>query len=117
MGYFLDANSFYGNKDYETAISFYEKAIKTKDNEPYAYYNLGVCYIKLQEYDKAIEMIKKTLCLNLDAKYFFNLAYCYSMKEDNPKALRYFNMAWALDNEDKDCEKAIDLITQALKKK
>lgn len=60
-------------------------------------------------------MINNALKLNQDAKYFFNLGYCYSMLENNQKALRYFNLAWALDNDDEDCEKAINLITTKLK--
>ncbi|SHE82296.1 tetratricopeptide repeat protein [Clostridium fallax] len=114
MSYFLEGNSLYINKNYEKALSFYKKAIEHKENEPHALYNSAVCYIKLKEYDKAIKMIENTLLLNLDSKYFFNLAYCYSMKDDNKKALRYFNIAWAMNNEDKDCKKAIDLIIKNL---
>ena len=45
-------------------------------------------------------MINNALNLNQNAKYFFNLGYCYAMMADNQKALRYFNLAWALDNDD-----------------
>ncbi len=65
---------------------------------------------------KAIEMITKALELYQDSKYFFNLAYCYSMINNNSKALRYFNLAWALDNADIDCEKAISLILSKISK-
>ena len=39
------------------------------------------------------------------------------MKENTNKALINFNLAWALNNEDTDCEKAIKLITSRLNKK
>ena len=61
-------------------------------------------------------MITNALNLNQNAKYFFNLGYCYAMMADNQKALRYFNLAWALDNDDEDCEKAINAITTKLTK-
>lgn len=61
-------------------------------------------------------MIKKALELHKDSKYFFNIAYCYSMLKDDIKALRYFNLAWALDNLDTDCERAIKLIATKIKK-
>ncbi|EFG90129.1 hypothetical protein CLCAR_0335 [Clostridium carboxidivorans P7] len=32
------------------------------------------------------------------------------MLNDNKKALIYFNMAWCLNNDDVDCEKAINII-------
>lgn len=116
MSYFIKGNELYNNKHYEEALDFYIKAIDEKDNEAYSYYNAGVCYIKLKEFDKAIEMLSKAVKLNTDAKYFFNLAYSYSMINETKKALRYFNIAWALDNTDKDCEKAINLIIGKYKK-
>lgn len=116
MSYFIRGNEFYNNKNYEEAITYYNKAIEEKDNEAYSCYNAGVCYIKLKNHPKAIEMLTKAITLNIDAKYFFNLAYCYSMINDSKKALRYFNVAWALDNSDKDCEKAINLIINKYKK-
>ncbi|SHI32631.1 Tetratricopeptide repeat-containing protein [Clostridium cavendishii DSM 21758] len=114
MNNFLKANEFYNSKNYCEALSYYEKAIENKENEAYSYYNAGVCYIKLKDYSKAINMINNAIALNKDAKYFFNLAYCYSMLQDNKKALRYFNLSWAIDNEDSDCEKAINLITSKI---
>ena len=36
---------------------------------------------------------------------------------DSNKALVNFNMAWALNNDDDDCEKAIKLITSKIRKK
>ena len=38
------------------------------------------------------------------------------MTNNNSKALRYFNLAWALDNADIDCEKAISLILSKISK-
>jgi tetratricopeptide (TPR) repeat protein len=116
MSSFVKGNELYNNKNYGEALSYYIKAIDEKDNEPYSYYNASVCYIKLKDFSKAIDMLSKAIDLNLDAKYFFNLAYCYSMINSPQKALRYFNMAWALDNSDKDCEKAINLIVNKYKK-
>lgn len=92
------------------------KAIETKENEAGAYYNSAVCFIKLLKYEKAIFLLKKAISLKMDSKYFFNLGYCYVMLKDNKKALIYFNTAWTLDNSDKDCEKAINLIIQSYKK-
>ena len=63
----------------------------------------------IHRYDIIVKKIK-------DSKYFFNIAYCYSMLKDDIKALRYFNLAWALDNLDTDCERAIKLIATKIKK-
>lgn len=110
MSYFQKANDYYNIKDYKKAIDMYEKAIKHKDNEASSFYNSAVCFIKLKDYKKAIPLLKSAINLKMESKYFFNLAYCYTMLEDNKKALVYFNTAWTLDNNDNDCEKAINII-------
>jgi tetratricopeptide (TPR) repeat protein len=116
MNYFQKANELYNTQDYKKAIELYQKAIEVKENEASAYYNSAVCFIKLSKYENAITLLKKALYLKIDSKYFFNLGYCYAMLRNNKKALIYFNTAWSLDNSDKDCEKAINLIIQSYKK-
>ena len=116
VSYFEKANDLYNDKDYKKAINFYKKSIENRENEACSYYNAAVCFIKLKEYEKAMELIKSALSLKQESKYFFNLAYCYAMLNDTQKALLYFNTSWALDNNDKDCEKALNLIVKNLKK-
>jgi tetratricopeptide (TPR) repeat protein len=116
MNYFEKANDLYNTKDYEKAISMYQKAIKTKDNEAPSLYNTAVCFIKLKQYDKAIPLLKTAIIKRRDSKYFFNLGYCFAMLKDNKKALIYFNTSWSIDNEDSDCEKAINLIIRNYKR-
>ena len=110
MNYFSEANKLYNTKEYEKAIEYYKKAVESDENKACSYYNSGVCFIKLKNYDEAIFMIKEAIKLQRDSKYFFNLGYCYAMKDLNDKALIYFNMSCSLNNKDTDCEKAINLI-------
>jgi tetratricopeptide (TPR) repeat protein len=116
VNYFNKANELYNIRDYKSAIQLYQKAIQTKENEAASYYNAAVCFIKLKEYDEAIQLLKNAISIKLDSKYFFNLAYCHAMLKNNKKALIYFNTSWTLDNSDKDCEKAINLIINSYKK-
>ncbi|MGL5378979.1 tetratricopeptide repeat protein [Clostridium sp.] len=116
MNNFNEGNKLYNNKEYEKAISYYKEAIKNNENEACSYYNSGVCFIKLKDFDNAITMLKRAISIQKESKYFFNLAYCYAMKEEKSKALIYFNMAWSLDENDEDCEKAINLIISKNKK-
>ncbi len=110
MSYFHKANEYYNAKDYKKAITLYEKAIKFKENEAAALYNSAVCFIKLKDYNKSIDLLKSAIKLKQESKYFFNLGYCYTMLKNNRKALIYFNNAWCLNNDDSDCEKAINVI-------
>ena len=116
MNFFNEGNKYYNMKDYERAIDLYKISIENNDNVACSFYNSGVCFIKLKNFDNAIEMIKKALNIQQESKYYFNLAYCYAMKEEVKKALIYFNMAWSLDSSDSDCEKAINLILSKNKK-
>lgn len=115
MSYFDLANNLYNNEEYEKAINAYKKAIEFKENKPASLYNTAVCFIKLNNYEKAIPILKSAIKEKEDSRYFFNLGYCYAMLKDAKKALIYFNTAWALNNEDYDCEKAINLIINTLK--
>ena len=116
MSYFTDGNKSYNEKQYEKAIDLYTKSIANGENQACAYYNAGVCFIKLKNFTSAISMIRKAVEIQKESKYYFNLAYCYAMLEERTKALLYFNKAWSLDSTDKDCEKAINLLISKNKK-
>lgn len=117
MSYFEEGNICYNSKNYKKAIDLYNLAIKNKDNEASSFYNSAVCHIKLKDFNTAMTMLKKAIMIRQESKYFFNLAYCHTMKKNYDKALMYFNLAWALDNEDNECEKALNMIiSQHVKK-
>lgn len=113
--FFKEANEKYSAKEYEEAIKLYEKSIENKFNEANSWFNMSVCFLKLGEYEKSKTSVKKALKLRLDAKYLFNLAYCYMKENDYKNALLYFNYSWALNNDDLECEKAINSLLKTLK--
>lgn len=116
MNYFNEGNKFYNGKDYEKAIDCYMKAINQNINIACSYYNIGVCFIKLKRFDDAIDILKKAISIKKESKYFFNLGYCYSMENCLDKALCYFNIAWSINPNDDECEKAVNLIISKLQK-
>lgn len=117
MSYFQKANELYNIKDYKKALAMYQKAIELKENETASLYNSAVCFIKLGNFEKAIPLLRSSIIQKGEAKYFFNLGYCYAMLKDTKKALVCFNTAWSLDNSDCDCEKAINSIMRNYIKK
>lgn len=68
---------------------------------------------KEKKLDEAIIVLHEALKVSNNSKYFFNLAYCHFQLNDFKKALRYFNIAWALNDSDEDCKKAISLIMKS----
>lgn len=117
MNYFNEGNKLYNIQNYNRAIDYYKKSAEKNQNKACSYYNAGVCFIKLKDFDNAIDMLKKAISIQNESKYFFNLGYCYAMKECSSKALRLFNLAWSLNHDDNDCEKAINLIISRIKTK
>lgn len=117
MTFFNQANELYNKKNYKEAITLYKKSIASNENEASCLYNTAVCYIKLKQYNPAIEFLNKALFLKKDSKYYFNLAYCYAMLKSFKEALYFFNVSWCLDEKDEDCDKAIKLILTEYKNK
>jgi len=114
MVYFNKGIEYYNKKNYKKAIEMYCKSIELKENETASMYNAAVCFIKLKNYINAIPLIKAALERKKDSKYYFNLGYCYAMLKESKLALIYFNRAWALDNDDTECEKAINILLKQL---
>lgn len=78
-------------------------------------YNIGVCTLKLSNYEAALMYFKQSLKTYNESKIYFNIAFCYAMIKNYKKALLYYNKAWALDNEDDDCRKAIEIVLKKIK--
>lgn len=115
MGLFNEANILCNNKEYTKAIAIYKQCIDNDEQTEKAYYNLGTCYIKMKEYNKAIDTFRTVLKINdTYVNAYYNLGYAYSRIDDCKKAYRCFNIAWSLNNEDQECEKAINLLSSKL---
>lgn len=52
-------DEFFKNSDFVSAVNAYNKALKTDGKYFEALMNLSVCYMKLGEFDKALESLKK----------------------------------------------------------
>ncbi|MFR3173886.1 MAG: hypothetical protein ACLTNL_05100, partial [Clostridium sp.] len=55
MNHFNEGNKFYTEKQFQKAINSYRLSIDSNVNVPCSYYNIGVCYIKLRDFDSAIK--------------------------------------------------------------
>ncbi len=110
MEYFKKANECYNKKQYEEAICIYNKAFKQGDNIISSIHNIALCYIKLEQYNKAIPLLRVVVAKKPRGEYFFNLACAYLMVKDLKKALAYFNTAWTLSPYISECEIMIKYI-------
>ena len=92
----------------------YEISSKVQSNKAVCLYNSAVCFIKLGEYNSAISLLNTAVKIKRQSSYFFNLGYCYAMIKNHKKSLINFNIAWSLNNSDKDCEKAIRILLSGM---
>ena len=79
MNHFNEGNKFYTEKQFQKAINSYRLSIDSNVNVPCSYYNIGVCYIKLRDFDSAIKMIKKSLEFQKESEKIIKELYMYDV--------------------------------------
>ena len=103
LAYKERGNSYYWNKDYKNALPDYTKyaELETTITDELFYYRKGWCENDQEEYNKAVESLKK--CVALDKEYtdaFSELGYAYYKLNLNDDALYNYQIAMSLDKTD-----------------
>lgn len=62
--YFQMASIYYALDHYETAISYFERSLDFYPNEDEALFNLGLCYLYLDDHANALVNVKKALAID-----------------------------------------------------
>jgi tetratricopeptide (TPR) repeat protein len=90
----------YNKKSYSLAVKDFEIALKKDDVQPQVYYNLGLVYQKIENFDKAIEYYTKFITLvPEDYDAFYNLAFAYFAKDSFDKTIELLNKIFQLKKE------------------
>jgi tetratricopeptide (TPR) repeat protein len=113
INYFEVAEKYYASKNYERAIENFDVFIKTSNDlsrKTSSLYNIGVCYLKLKNYDKAILYLEEAILLKEESSYYFNLGYCHAVLKDYKKAIEYFKIAFKLNPYDVATTKALETL-------
>ncbi len=82
------ANELYVGGSYADAISYFNQAIKAEPNSSELYYNRGLSFIHLENYDEALQDLSKAIELNPrfnEAHYSRGLIYEYLHDFDKAK--------------------------------
>lgn len=97
------AENHMGQKEYDSAIVSYSKAIEIDSLDSYAYFNRAFSFIENKNEEKAIEDFKTAIKMNNNNKFralaYTHIADIYSKKGQDSVALNYFNLAINTDNE------------------
>ena len=88
---FLKANELFLNNNFNEAESIYINLIKQYPDKDSLYYNLGVIYLKINNFNKGIEIILKYISLtkNPDNKFFYLISLLYEKNNNILPAIRY----------------------------
>ena len=89
------ATKCYYKNNLKEALSLFLQALSLDINNSYSYYNLGLTYDALKEYELAIANYKKAIALNpYDVRSVNNVAWIYFENiKDEDTATKYLNYA------------------------
>ena len=89
----------YGND--KAAIKFFQKVIELDPQRSGAYFEQGISYGQLEQYDKALPLINKAIEMAPDnGLYIYGRGRVHLLAGDREKALADFKKAAELDDED-----------------
>lgn len=83
----LLASVYNRQRNYEKAISAYQKVIGLDENRDDAYLNLGIVYLRMSRFKESIPHLEKAVELNLDHKEaYYHIGTAYEEIKDYAKA-------------------------------
>ncbi|MCX7695819.1 MAG: hypothetical protein N2Z71_08965 [Caloramator sp.] len=98
---YYEAIHQYEEKNYKKALKYFLK-IADFQNDYLINYNIGVCYIELNQLNSAVQFLKKSIYLNkYNENTYINLAYCYYKKKDYKSCYRIIKEGATITNSDR----------------
>jgi tetratricopeptide (TPR) repeat protein len=92
----------------DEARKAYQKALEIDKNNLEATRCLARLYLKINDYERALDVYKKALAKNpKEAVLWYDLGNAHKRKHDFPESLRCFNKALEIDPENRDFIKAV----------
>ena len=92
MHFFEKGNIAFDERDYQTAIWNYQKAIHMDKNTSEYHYNLGLAFYETGNYKNAIKAFKNAHKVNpSNASVFYNIALSYNKLYRSDLAHKYYN--------------------------
>ena len=104
-------NKFVKNKEYESAIKMYTRAIELCSDDPVFYSNRAQCYLSLEKYQECIDDATKAIELDpKSSKSYFRRMTAYEKLGDDRKAMQSCSKLLDLTPEDTTSKNAYDRI-------
>jgi tetratricopeptide (TPR) repeat protein len=93
------------NPDVDKAIEYYQKGLQIDPKNKKLLHLLSLAYLKKDESDKAIEVLKKITEMEEDAKTWFEIGKIYESNDDLDNAKIAFDKALEIDENYLECAK------------
>ncbi len=87
------AQAYYKFNKYELSLKDFNRAQTLAPEDPVIYYSLGLCLFAMKKYQKAIEMLKKSLMKEqetfseMKANIFYHIGIAYCRRDKYEKAI------------------------------
>lgn len=85
------AYAFIQKKDFEKALSSFEKYAAVSPGDANPYDSMGELYFNMGKLDQALEKYAVAIKIKPDFGAQLKIAYCYALKENYPEALRWID--------------------------
>ena len=102
MSLYDTAERLYIEERYEEAIEYFKQLLDDEEDKTSSLNYLGCCYINLERYDEALEVLDEVLQLTLWERPLFNKGRVYLKLGNYSEALAYFNRAIMINPEESD---------------
>ncbi len=107
--------AYRGRKDYKSAIKYYSVSYKDKEYSVKSLYEMGLCYIKLENIESAIKILEKAIGYEsydkeLNLAILYTLSECYDIIGNINKSMEILEGIIVLDPNYKDANISIDLL-------
>ena len=94
------AKKHYKDGKFDMAIKLYSSLLKTSATSK-LYFDVGLCYYKLNSFDYAIDNLKKSISLDINNSVAYSyIGNCYFRKLDANKAIENWMMARSISPRD-----------------
>ena len=108
----------YKQQDWAEAESQFQEALKTDPGNAEIHYNMGAAQFKQENYEGALESLKKALLTNdvtLQQHTWYNTGNVHAKMEKHKEAIDAYKKALELDSDDIDAKYNLELVRAKLK--
>lgn len=112
--YFYRAMLYSDAMETELALKDYEKYMEEVPDDKACFFNMGLCYRGIRQFEKAVEYFRKAKELKADSDIFYNMGVCYKSLGRYEEALEILREGVEIYPKEKDLWKQIGYVYEEM---